>query len=107
MNMYRHHIVHLRNRCGMDNSRFNPIKHCHTTVMVRNRIRTVEQFYTLGMFTMFSQLISQAQDMGELHGTDLSKPMVSQCIVTNGYQFAFMVYQLNTLNLMDDKGIWN
>ena len=56
---------------------------------------------------MFAQLISQAQEAGVLHGTDLKEPLVTQCMVTNGRQITFMVYQLNTLNLMDDKGIWN
>lgn len=107
LNMYRQGIVHLRNRPAMDNYKVNPIKHCHTTVMHNNRMKTDEQFLSLGVMTMFVQLASQAQADGVLHGTELKKPLVTQCIVTNGHRIAFMVYQLNTLHMLDDKGVWN
>jgi len=107
MNMYRQHTVHLRNRPGMDNVKANPLKHCHTSIMHNNRMTKDEQFFSLGVMTMFAQLASQAQSLGVLHGTELKEPIVTQCIVTNGHKMAFMVYQLNTLHMLDDKGVWN
>jgi len=107
MNVYRHATVHLRNRPGMDNVKFNPIKHCHTSLMHNNRLVKEEQLFSLGVMTMFSQLSAQAQASGVLQGTELKEPLVTQCIVTNGHQMVFMVYQLNTLHMLDDKGLWN
>ena len=89
------------------NSQFNQVKHTHSTFIVAKDLQNDEQFLAVGTMALFSQLISQAQDQGILHGTDLEKPLVSQCIVTNGYQIAFLVYQLNTMNLLNDKGLWN
>ncbi|XP_057309399.1 uncharacterized protein LOC130647527 [Hydractinia symbiolongicarpus] len=107
LNVYRQHIVHLHNRPAMDNSTFNPIKHPHTTVISNSRIRTQEQFLSCATFSSFAQLIAQAQTVGTLHGTDLKEPLLTQCVVTNGHRICFMVYQLNTLHLTDDKGLWN
>lgn len=107
MNMYRQGIVHLRNQPGMDNAKANPIKHCHTTLMQNNRMTKEEQFLTLGTMTMFAQLVAQAQLNGVLQGTELKEPLVTQSIVTNGSKMVFMVYQLNTLHLLDNKGLWN
>lgn len=75
--------------------------------MVNNRVRGDEQLYSLGVFTMFSQLSAQAQTSGVHHGTVLKEPLVTQGIITNGHQMVFMVYQLNSLNMLDDKGVWN
>ena len=107
MNLYRQPIVHLVNRAGMDNSRFSPIKHCHTSVTINNRLKTDEQLYTLGMFTMYTQLAAQAQSSGILHGMELEQPLVTQCIVSNGHLVSMMLFQLNTLNMLTDKGLWN
>lgn len=107
LNLYRQPVVHLSNRAGMDNHRYSPVKHCHTSVAINNRLRTDEQLYTLGMFTMFAQLTAQAQSCGVLHGTDLEEPLVTQCIVSNGHMVSVMLFQLNTLNMLTDKGVWN
>jgi len=107
MNLYKKDINHLRNRAGMDNSKFNPVKHCHTTIMINNRLHTDQQLLAGGTFTCFAQLLSQAFDNGNLFGTDLLTPLVTQCIITNGHKIAFLVFQLNTMNLLDDKGVWN
>lgn len=107
LNTYFKSIKHLKNHPNMMNSQFNQVKHTHSTFIVAKDLQNDEQFFAVGTMALFSQLISQAQDQGILHGTDLEKPLVSQCIVTNGYQIAFLVYQLNTMNLLNDKGLWN
>ena len=107
LNTYFKSIKHLKNHPNMMNSQFNQVKHTHSTFIVAKDLQNDEQFLAVGTMALFSQLISQAQDQGILHGTDLEKPLVSQCIVTNGYQIAFLVYQLNTMNLLNDKGLWN
>jgi len=56
---------------------------------------------------MFAQLSAQAQANSEIQGTELTSPKVTQCIVTNGHMVVFMIYQLNTLNTLTDKGVWN
>lgn len=75
--------------------------------MINNRLRGDEQLYSLGVFTMFSQLAAQAQTTGVHHGTVLDQPIVTQGVITNGHQIVFMVYQLNSLDMLDDKGVWN
>eukprot|EP00111_Clytia_hemisphaerica_P007623 TCONS_00022164-protein len=107
MNLYRHPVVHLTSRPALDNSRYSQYHHCHTSIAINNRLRTDEQIYSLGMFTMFAQLSAQAQANGVLQGTNLDQPLVTQCIVSNGHLISFMMYQLNTLNMLTDKGVWN
>ena len=107
MNLYRHPVVHLTSRPALDNARYSQFQHCHTSIAINNRLRTDEQLYTLGMFTMFAQLSAQAQANGVLQGTNLDQPLVTQCIVSNGHMISFMMYQLNTLNMLTDKGVWN
>ena len=107
MNVYARSVLQLKSRPGMDLHKFNSIKHCHTSIVFDNRLKHDEQMYTFGMFVMFAQLSAQALADGVLHGTDLKKPLVTQCIVSNGERATFMLYQLNTMNLMDDKGYWN
>ncbi|XP_065671189.1 large ribosomal subunit protein mL37 [Hydra vulgaris] len=107
MNVYPRPVVHLNYRPGTDLHKYNYNRHCHTSIVFNNRLKFDDQMYTFGMFTMFAQLSAQALAEGVLHGTDLVKPLVTQCVVTNGHRVTFMLYQLNTMNMMDDKGCWN
>jgi len=107
MNTYRQDIVHLRNRPAMDNFNENPLKHAHTTIVVENRLQKEEHFRTTGLLTTFSQAASQAGALGSLHGMELAHPIVTQCVVTNGPCAMFFVFQLNTLDMSGEHGVWN
>lgn len=98
---------HLRNRIAMENSREAEIKYSHTALFVQDSLKTDESILAAGVINSFMSALSQAQDRGQLFGTELSNPVVTQCIVTNGEKIAFFVHQLNTMHFNDDKGVWN
>lgn len=56
---------------------------------------------------MFGVLASKAMSDGILPGQHLSKPLTTQCVISNGKEVVLMQYQLNTLSLQDDHGIKN
>lgn len=56
---------------------------------------------------MFSSLVSLAMNDGVQMGQHLEKPLVTKCAITDGIQFTFMCYQLNTLSFQEDTGIKN
>ena len=56
---------------------------------------------------MFSVLVSQARQQGIKLGEHLTNPLTTQCVVTNGIEFMFMCYQLNTLSMQEEHGIKN
>ena len=65
------------------------------------------QFVSAAMLSAFSQLVAQAHAEGNYNGMELERPLVTQSIVTDGHRIMFLVYQLNTLCMQDDLGVWN
>lgn len=106
MKAFRVHDSFFRSRPGMDNYKANPIKNAHTTILFKQFVQE-EELTSLGLTSAFTQAAAQAQGDGQLHGTELETPLVTQSIVTNGHKVVFTVFQLNTLHLQDDKGLWN
>ena len=105
--VYQHGIIKLKNFPGFHNSEYCTKPHVHTIVQVNCRGKGESQINAQGIITMFSQLLSLALDKGHHLGTVLPEPLISQCIITNGFEATFMVYQLNTLDLQTDRGVWN
>lgn len=109
MNVHKRGLPpHLRNRSAMEHSHDCSLSHAHTTIMIRNCGSKDEEVHACAVSSSFMMALAQAQDRGNLFGTELhDNPITTQCVVTNGREIAFCVYQLNTLHLLDDKGVWN
>ncbi|GFN79588.1 28S ribosomal protein s30, mitochondrial, partial [Plakobranchus ocellatus] len=56
----------------------------------------------MGLTMTFSWLAAQAANQGFSHLIDLTYPLTSQTILTDGCVFSFLAYQLNTLELWKD-----
>jgi len=107
LNTYRQDQVHLGVRPGIDHFIQSPHQHTHTTLLHNNKLRTPQQLCASALLASFSQLSSQARASGCYQGTELTNPLVTQSIITDGHRMMFLVYQLNTLCTQDDAGIWN
>ena len=84
------------------NRRHSPYNLAHTLV-VKNRARnTIEQTRAHGLMQLFVQSAAQTIQNGFLLDADLHYPLFTQAILTNGREFTFVCYQLNTLNLTKD-----
>ncbi|XP_034475449.1 39S ribosomal protein L37, mitochondrial [Drosophila innubila] len=68
------------------------------------------QFYGRSLLKAFVVAVARAKQLGDVPTNGvLQKPIVVQCIQTNGQEFHFGVLQLNTLNLSADsitKNYW-
>merc|ERR1712048_1473696 len=114
---FRHHDLnthiralppHLRNRSCIEHPRDTPHPNAHTLFLHTQTGRTEEQIKTSVLTTSFLMALSHAQERGHLFGTELrEKAITTQCVVTNGAQLCLGVFQLNTMHLNDDKGLWN
>jgi large subunit ribosomal protein L37 len=77
---------------------------------VKNQFETMvtpTQFESRAMIKAFTAAAAKANDM---YGADvkvLPKPIVVQCVHTNGQTFHFGVFQLNTLDLDGPDGVKN
>jgi len=107
LNTFRQSVVNLRHKPGIDNFRQSPHKHTHTSLLQENRLKTSQQFASAAMLSAFSQCVAQAHAEGNYNGMELERPLVTQSIVTDGHRIMFLVYQLNTLCMQDDLGVWN
>uniref|UniRef100_A0A0B6Z7T1 Uncharacterized protein n=2 Tax=Arion vulgaris TaxID=1028688 RepID=A0A0B6Z7T1_9EUPU len=57
---------------------------------------------SMGLTNTFTWLTAQACNQGFSHVIDLTYPLTSQTIMTDGEKFSFLAYQLNTLELWKD-----
>ena len=64
-------------------------------------------FNVAGTMFSFGRLAAEALNQGTRLGNDLEKPLVTQCIATDGIRLSFLCYQLNTLDLENNNGIKN
>lgn len=56
----------------------------------------------MGLVTMFAWTVAQAHYLGFNMHTELTFPLSSQMIITDGQKFSFFAYQLNTLEMWKD-----
>ncbi len=75
----------------------------HTVFMFNESENRREYLYTQGLMELFSQLAAEAIQEGFKIDQDLSYPMVTQGIITDGRDFTFMALQLNTLDLQKNS----
>lgn len=76
----------------------NPLPYIHTQIIIDRKSCTREQTIARGVMSAFAQLVSHALHKDYQLGQALEHPLCCQSIITNGQQFTFMCYQLNTLN---------
>lgn len=104
---YEKSIIKLKNNTGVHHTKHFKKRHIHTILQVDTNLRDLEFFQSCGLMTSFTNLLTIAQDHGHPLGVPLDKPLNCNCIITNGTSMLLMVYQLNTTQMNDDKGIWN
>ena len=107
LGLFRHPIVHLRNFPGHQHDAWNMYPHNHTMLLTNTVSRYPDQVKAQGVISMFSTLTAAAMQRGVNMGQHLETPLTTKCVITNGIQFTFMCYQLNTLSLQQDHGIKN
>lgn len=62
----------------------------------------LEALHSQAMLSSFSWLLSQASYQGFTTYNDLTYPLVTQTVVTNGKEWNFYAYQLNTVTMYSD-----
>ena len=85
--------------CGTQ--RFSPFTLAHTIFMANCKYNSPEGLYTHGLIQLFSQSVAGAVQNKFKLDRDLPYPLVTQGIITNGKQFTFVCFQLNTLDLQE------
>lgn len=63
----------------------------------------IEALHCQAMKASFGWLLAQANYQGFTTYNDVTYPLVSQTVITNGKLISFYVYQLNTIVMHDDK----
>ena len=104
---YEKPIIKLKNQIGVNDSKYFSKKFVHTAIHVDTRLRKEAFFQSCALMTSFTQMLATALEDGHQLGLPLKDPLNFNCIVTNGVSMLLMVYQLNTLELHDDRGLWN
>ncbi|EDV21282.1 uncharacterized protein TRIADDRAFT_60151 [Trichoplax adhaerens] len=86
----------------------NPLPYIHTQIIIDRKSYKSEQTIARGIISSFAQLAAHAQNKDGKLGQSLKHPLCCQTIITNGQQFTFMCYQLNTLKTNNiEKGLVN
>lgn len=104
---YERSIIKLKSNTGVHHTKYFKNRHIHTVLQVDTNMKDEGFFQSCGLMTAFTNLLTIAQDHGNHLGTPLKTPLNCNCIVTNGTSMLLMVYQLNTTQLNDDRGLWN
>ncbi|XP_065060097.1 uncharacterized protein LOC135687468 [Rhopilema esculentum] len=104
---YEKSIIRLRNSTGVRHTEHFTKRHLHTVMQINSQIKGEDFFQACGLATSFTNLLAIAHDHGHHQGLPLKEPLNCNCIISNGVSMLFMVYQLNTTEMNDDKGIWN
>ncbi|XP_065911760.1 large ribosomal subunit protein mL65-like [Dysidea avara] len=105
MNMFMHPFNRITVFGGF--SRHSNFPFGHTVLCVDSSSVTEEQVSSRALITLFAQAAAQSVQDGHKLDEDLSFPLASQGIFTNGQWFAYFCYQLNTLDLRSNKKCWN
>ncbi len=80
-----------------------------STYAVRQPMWSEDHYAARALTICFQLALGQARLLyGEdVVGRDLPEPVASQCVTTDGQQFHFAAFQLNTLKLDDEAGVKN
>ena len=84
--------------------RYSPYSFTHTLFIADQKSRTREQVLAHGLMQLFSQATAEVVQNGYSVEQDLSYPLATQGVITDGRQFTFVCFQLNTLNLCQEAG---
>ena len=85
--------------------RFSPCPIAHTLFIIDRKSRTLEQLHAHGLMQLFTQAAAEAVQNGFKIDEQLPYPLVNQGIITDGQQFTFVCFQLNTLDFhMESEG---
>ena len=79
--------------------RYSPFSFTHTIFIADWKSRSREHLLAHGIMQLFSQAAGESVQNGYPLDQDLVYPLSSQGILTDGKQFTFLCYQLNTLDL--------
>ena len=84
--------------------RYSPYSFTHTLFIADQQSRTREQLLAHGLMQLFSQTAAEAVQNGYSVDRDLSYPLATQGVITDGRQFTFVCFQLNTLKMDQEAG---
>jgi len=105
MNMFMHPFNRITVFGGF--SRHSNFPFGHTVLCVDSNSVSEEQVSARALITLFAQATAQSVQDGHKLDEDLRFPLASQGIFTNGQWFAYFCYQLNTIDLRNDKNRHN
>nr|XP_022909733.1 39S ribosomal protein L37, mitochondrial [Onthophagus taurus] len=116
ISLNKEHIYEIKNVYPLDVTRISN-SHPHTLFIHYNTTEVSNLFEEQVLETqIFGRNLLKAFTIGASYGKrlygekikDLSKPIVLQCIQTNGKWFNFGILQINTLDLLSDKvrNVW-
>ena len=84
--------------------RFSPTPFTHTVFCMDQRARSHEQLLAHGLMQLFCQAAAECVQNGYPLDQDLTYPLASQGVLTDGHHLTFLTYQLNTLDLRAEDG---
>lgn len=85
------------------NKRQSAYNMAHTLLVHNRKKNNAEQTSSNGLMQLFAQSAAQTVQNGFPLDKDLQYPLFTQAILTNGCDYTFVCYQLNTLNLTKDS----
>ena len=83
--------------------RLSPFPFAHTLFLHSRETNTSDQINALALMHLFAQSAGQTVQNGYPFNKHLHYPLASQAIVTNGKDFSFYCFQLNTLDLFSEN----
>lgn len=84
--------------------RFSPVSFTHTVFSCDLRTRSQDQLLAHGLMQLFSQTAAECLQYGYPRDQDLAYPLPAQGIISSGQQLTFLAFQLNTLQLNQERG---
>ena len=84
--------------------RFSPTPFTHTVFCCDLRARSQDQLLAHGLLQLFTQTAAESLQYGYLVDSDLAYPLATQGILSDGKQLTFLAFQLNTLQLNQERG---
>ncbi len=84
--------------------RYSPFSFAHTVFAEDQGNRGRDQLLAHGLLQLFAQTAGQTVQNGFPVGQDVRYPLAAQGVVTNGREFTFVCFQLNTLDFSGEGG---
>lgn len=82
--------------------RHSPFSYAHTVFAQDRGSHGRDQLLAQGLLQLFAQAAGQTVQNGFPVGEDVHFPLASQGVVTNGREFTFVCFQLNTLDMREE-----